>query len=410
MLVSKEWLERKYDEYNKLLFGGELPRIEFKIGRGIKTWGYASYRFDLYNGRITPLSITVSNYHDSPEEVKINTLIHEMIHIYDYARFPQHFIERDYSWNARYAYKRVRGYDAHGQWFRSECDRVNKFGFKVSVNVQQWEQDASTLSSNAQRLVDKKKAAGAIIGFSHKLNGEWFKVKTNDRGMNEYVRSVESNKEWYSRYYDLQEWYRTYDDFNVQLRNTTRRGWRYSDEKKNEEVSSKQMELIKKVIIKEDMTNVELTEEEKVETVRDMLVRLVNSLTTSSGWLRRGIGNSKETNEKLGLTMWLEVDKGKGTCYLNFSGVNSPLGMNFNVLWRDYLDNNCQKYGSVVYKYLVSKGVLREMKNNVDFKGIIREVVDKFVNDNVGEESENMPGMRRVTKEIGDGEFIEHIE
>lgn len=81
MLVTIQWMREKYNYYNDLLFEGNLPSINFYINNSRKTWGYATYRFDLYNDIVRAVSITMSNKFDSPEKVKIATLIHEMIHL-----------------------------------------------------------------------------------------------------------------------------------------------------------------------------------------------------------------------------------------------------------------------------------------------------------------------------------------
>ena len=126
MLVTLSWIEKNYAKFNKLYFNGILPSVKFKISNSRQTWGYASYKINCKNNTIEPISLTMSNYYDSPEEVKISTLLHEMIHIYDYTINPHHFVTNG---------KRVRGYNAHGLFFEKECNRLKKFGFDISSIV-----------------------------------------------------------------------------------------------------------------------------------------------------------------------------------------------------------------------------------------------------------------------------------
>ena len=91
MLVTVSWIESNYRKYNKLYFGGILPSIKFKISRSKKTWGYASYTYNRIRNTVNPEAITISNYFDSPEDVKLTTLLHEMIHISVYPSNPRHF-------------------------------------------------------------------------------------------------------------------------------------------------------------------------------------------------------------------------------------------------------------------------------------------------------------------------------
>ena len=46
MIVTKSWIENNYNKYNNLYFGDVLPKIEFKISRSKKTWGYATYEIN----------------------------------------------------------------------------------------------------------------------------------------------------------------------------------------------------------------------------------------------------------------------------------------------------------------------------------------------------------------------------
>lgn len=151
MLVTVSWIYKNYNRFNELYFGNMLPNIDFKISRSKKTWGYASYKFDYPNDTVIPCEIVISNYFDSPEEVKLNTLLHEMIHIADYTFNPQHFIRN---------HKPVHGrsYDAHGWWFRKECERMKEYGWDIQKYVSEEAKQISSLSANSIRCLNNKKA------------------------------------------------------------------------------------------------------------------------------------------------------------------------------------------------------------------------------------------------------------
>lgn len=153
MLVTVDWIERNYKKFNKMYFENKLPDISFKVSRSKHTWGYASFKY-IYEGRtlktIRPTSITISNYYDSPEEVKLTTLLHEMIHIEDYTFYPEHFV--------RYGRRRSgHSYDAHGWWFKSECNRLKEFGWEIEKYVTKEEIEVSNLSTNSRNNLNKKK-------------------------------------------------------------------------------------------------------------------------------------------------------------------------------------------------------------------------------------------------------------
>ena len=180
MLVTKSWLQKNYNKFNNLLWNGNLPNITLKIGRAKHTWGYAAFNYDYVNDTIIPEYLTISNYYDSPEEVKICTLLHEMIHIADYTFHPEHFIKNR---------RRVSGwnYDAHGFWFKQEAERIYKeTGYKIGVKVTHEEQKISTVSKKYQ-ATEKNNEENALIGAIYGSTGIIFYFKTS-KEYAEYVK------------------------------------------------------------------------------------------------------------------------------------------------------------------------------------------------------------------------------
>lgn len=180
MLVTLSWIEKNYTKFNKLYFNGILPSVKFKISNSRQTWGYASYKINCKNNTIEPISLTMSNYYDSPEEVKISTLLHEMIHIYDYTINPQHFVTNG---------KRVRGYNAHGLFFEKECNRLKKFGFDISSIVTYKELTSSSKSKHAEEL-ENKKVKSTIICVVYGFNGNNYFIKTNDANIDTFMHCL----------------------------------------------------------------------------------------------------------------------------------------------------------------------------------------------------------------------------
>ena len=85
MISTIPYIEAKFDEFNKLIFGGELPRIPIVLGRATRVvgafsckvrrnfWGKKEY-FDL--------KLRFSKKFDLPENELEDVIIHEMIHYY----------------------------------------------------------------------------------------------------------------------------------------------------------------------------------------------------------------------------------------------------------------------------------------------------------------------------------------
>lgn len=186
MIVTTAWIEKNYNKFNQLYWGGLLPNITFKTSRSEHTWGFASYRYDYRNNTIIPMSITMSNYYDSPEEVKIQTLLHEMIHIADYTYHPEHFIRNG---------RRVSGreYDAHGYYFRQEARRISKeSGYKITNQVTKEEVGSSKLSDNTLRLAENKHNTAILCviygstGINFYFKTDIYKVKMMKDTINSY--------------------------------------------------------------------------------------------------------------------------------------------------------------------------------------------------------------------------------
>lgn len=172
MIVTTSWIEKNYNKFNNLYWNGLLPNIKFKTSRAKHTWGCAYYRYDFANDTIIPTMITVSNYYDSDEVVKIQTLLHEMIHIADYTFHPEHYIRNHRKVTAR-------EYDAHGYYFRGEAARLSReSGYKITNHVTKEEMGMSKLSDNSVRCIENKKN-NALVCVIRGTNGMNFLFKTD---------------------------------------------------------------------------------------------------------------------------------------------------------------------------------------------------------------------------------------
>lgn len=188
MVVTKEWIENNYYKFNDLYFSGMLPHIQFKTNLSKHTWGSASYTFDLYENTVTPIEITISNYYDSPEYVKIQVLLHEMIHIADYLWHPEHYVRN---------HKRVSGrsYDAHGWFFLQEAERLTKeSGYIVSPQVTYEESKVSHLTERSQNYAKgrlQKALICAVIG----KEGVWY-FKTDIYKVDYLKKNLRTMYDW----------------------------------------------------------------------------------------------------------------------------------------------------------------------------------------------------------------------
>ena len=224
MLVTIAWIEKNYKKFNKMYWDNKLPDIEFKVSRSRNTWGYAAFRYNYAKSTITPTSITLSNYYDSPEDVKLNTLLHEMIHIADYTFHPEHFIRNG---------RRVSGhhYDAHGYWFQSEAKRIEKFGWVITKHITKEEQNVSKLSAKSKECLERKKDV-ALICVLRGSSGINFYFKTDIYKVKEIPSTVKRYRFW--RIGDVRkiEFYTFKDEKLAAMRSCGKRlsGWHLDNE------------------------------------------------------------------------------------------------------------------------------------------------------------------------------------
>lgn len=182
MLVTRLWIENNYKKFNDLYWGGELPkRVIFKVGRSKNNWGQATCMYDPYAKRAYGFTLTISNYFDSPEQVKLSTLLHEMIHIYDYYNFPEHL--------------GMRGYNFHGySVFLKECERLKQFGWDINAKVTAEEKEESTVSENVIERQKKKSKDGVYLWVTYpkKDGNDFFVSKLNEKQAQRVKFSVSS--------------------------------------------------------------------------------------------------------------------------------------------------------------------------------------------------------------------------
>ena len=224
MLVTVAWIEKNYKKFNKMMWDNKLPYIEFKVSRSRNTWGYAAFRYNYTKSTITPTSITLSNYYDSPEDVKLNILLHEMIHIADYTFHPEHFIRNG---------RRVSGhsYDAHGYWFLAEAKRIEKFGWVITKHVSKEDQKVSKLSVRSKECVERKKDV-ALLCVLRGSTGINFYFKTDIYKAKMIPSTVKRYRFWHIGEVKKIEFYTFKDEKLAAMRSCGKRlsGWHLDNE------------------------------------------------------------------------------------------------------------------------------------------------------------------------------------
>ena len=411
MIVTTEWMRINYDKYNKSLFGGQLPMIKFVINNRLtRAWGRARGHISWSRGTVTPVHIEMTDKRDMPENAQESILVHEMIHILDYVLNPQHYVTKKYTYRGL-TYVAVRGYDSHGSWFQSECKRINSMnlGFTVHTTVADWQSANMQWSEKEQEKINKKNSEGAIIGYIRKIGKTavkpWFKIKTNRLGMKKYIQEITTYRcyrDW-SAYVD---WYRSFDENDMRLKNQTSRGWWTASDEKDKQIREHQMEFIEKTVINPDFEDTEDVKKMSDEDYLDWFDKALNAMYERIWSMIRynGCNHSELTEPNSNLKLVMTVDHKADNINLNFNGVKS---LNFK---NSAFVVNKSKYAKIVYKYVKDNGLIKEGKMK-DYRQIIRETIEEAINGLDGMaandvEVRGIPGQRTFIKRVSDDESL----
>lgn len=111
MIPTQEYLEERFDTFNRMCFDGALPHIPIRLSRAHTFLGRLQYKpVRDWRGRIVrreDFVLRISTRFDLPEAEIEDTLIHEMIH---------YFI----------AWKGLKDTSTHGRLFREMMKEINE--------------------------------------------------------------------------------------------------------------------------------------------------------------------------------------------------------------------------------------------------------------------------------------------
>ena len=106
--VTVEYLEKAFDHYNHLCFGGLLPRPKLRLSRAKSRLGWMRYKVDANGESPIPYDFAIgitTAYRLNTEQID-DVLIHEMIHYH-------------------IAYHQLRDNAPHGRRFRQIMESIN---------------------------------------------------------------------------------------------------------------------------------------------------------------------------------------------------------------------------------------------------------------------------------------------
>lgn len=174
MLYTREWVASNYNKYNKEIWGGALPNfntLDFALTNAKRPWGQAGCKRWVRDNNNTPCAkgpvLRLSNYYDSPEDVKLNVLLHEMCHLYECFCEPKYIIKTVLKKRFTNEYPR----DGHGKVFFEQAARVKSLcGIEITRFVKDSEIEASNTNSEKMASYAKKiESMGGVPVYIFKL-------------------------------------------------------------------------------------------------------------------------------------------------------------------------------------------------------------------------------------------------
>lgn len=116
-----EMVKKLYDYYNKLYFNGKCPAVKIVKARKSGVWGMAELK---WSGSKALFTLHVNESAMIDRVLFTNTIIHEMIHLYNYAVGAEE-LPKDPKKAMEFIHAN------HGPLFQSEMHRINAFGFHI---------------------------------------------------------------------------------------------------------------------------------------------------------------------------------------------------------------------------------------------------------------------------------------
>lgn len=146
--ITKPYVEKRYNEFNKKYFDGELPEVPVTLSKTKNAAGTYRYTYSFDLDKVISHTLCVSVFMQRSEEAFCNTLLHEMIHVYQV-----NVLKVNARSMHRWAY-------AHGSTFTGKMNELNKLGWHIDTRLSE-EEARKDVASDEQ--VNKLKRSNRIL-------------------------------------------------------------------------------------------------------------------------------------------------------------------------------------------------------------------------------------------------------
>jgi hypothetical protein len=138
MMLTLEFLNQKFDELNELCFGGALPKVSIRLSKArtyLGQLGFKRKRPLFGKTQYYDFVLRISTRLEQTEEEIIDTLLHEMIHLY-------------------IASHQLKDSSSHGPVFRQMMNDLNqRFGRHITISHRKTKDELNQDTQRRQHLV-----------------------------------------------------------------------------------------------------------------------------------------------------------------------------------------------------------------------------------------------------------------
>ena len=138
MMLTLEFLNQKFDELNELCFGGALPKVSIRLSKArtyLGQLGFKRKRPLFGKTQYYDFVLRISTRLEQTEEEIVDTLLHEMIHLY-------------------IASHQLKDSSSHGKVFRQMMNDLNqRFGRHITISHRKTKDELNQDTQRRQHLV-----------------------------------------------------------------------------------------------------------------------------------------------------------------------------------------------------------------------------------------------------------------
>lgn len=149
MRPTQPYIEEKFDYYNNLCFGGQLPRPRLMLSQRNRAVGMTKSRVTFVNGKpVVSHTIEISVRYDLPEIEYIDTIVHEMIHYY-------------------IRINNIQDDSPHGTVFRSMMNDISqKYGIRITIEYDESDEELIARVTDRNRYICVVEAVDGSTSFA----------------------------------------------------------------------------------------------------------------------------------------------------------------------------------------------------------------------------------------------------